>query len=405
MYREIETFAREYPQYEHYSNVDDWWRQKTGMEPYLCKGITVGIPVYNEYGSLRSLINDSILAARMPGQVPCTVILVTNGTTDGGDKLAENIFVGLAKDAASYTGDDWQNYVRRNYFSWPPQEYQARYEQEWYKREDGVLDREELLETSYSLPGSLTIIHINTKYSSKNNALNIIRQRSPTDEIISIDADANYHPYAFVELYGGLVQQSENQTIPVVTGLGYHYYDHHTLLGYIRRYRPVVPSVVHFGLWGGLFAYDRQRIPPFPVDLMYEDVWLREWCKKYFGGAFLIPHAIGVQRGVGTFDDEIGKVARSVMHRLQLQQLHPDDVTGQIAVDIANLYKDDSFTAMTKQLPGKSPVQIFFEIAKFERHALAGRLVRKRLERLQKDNISLSQLRTFDRFSSTKPDR
>lgn len=392
----IHQFDRLFPDYlpgDRFQSVDVWWQKTTGELPQESPGLTIGVSIRNEAGSLSDLFFQNILAARIPAKVPCTVIAVTNGSTDDSPKLFEKIIWQVAEVYGSSA-----NINREKELCWPPEELGEQYKkQDWYAT-NSESEVERLPVTILELPkDNLTIKHVNTSRASKNNALNIIRYLSRSRIIISVDADSTYHPYAFGELYGALARQGPNPKKPVAAGLAFPVYSKKTPWSYFIsiRHRPRQPKDVDNNFWGGLFAFNKEEIPPFPVDLMYEDFWLRQYCWRNYGGWMGVPTALGFFPAPSTLSDEMKTITRSLIHHVQVYQLHREDLPLDY---IPELQQRFSLTEYLAHMGNDSLLERIFHIGGYLKHKIARRQAESKAEKI----TDWSALRTFEPIRSTK---
>ncbi|HNT30215.1 MAG TPA: glycosyltransferase family A protein, partial [bacterium] len=336
-----------------------------------CLGLTIGIPVYNEIGDLPNVLS-SLLAQRIPDGIPITIIIVTNATTDGSDQYVDQWMDWMADMQRSSKAS------KPTEITWPPDELQNQYrEQGWHERSADTTPSVKY--RSYSSPNGLTIIHADTRCPGKNNALNIIRHLSPTDRIISIDGDIRLHHEAIVRLYGALSNQQTDTPFPVAAGRRIAYYDH---LPFDQR---ITKRLLHKKnnsamppyIWGGLFVYDRSRIDAFPVDIMYEDLWLTEHVKRDSAErSYHKPRraeaslAIGMQRHPHRHADRVKRFMRFMLHEKQLYTLHPEDISSDmipvldlpLPVYIYSLFHKDLTPDQLKEFEKLSPFDQLSEI-------------------------------------------
>lgn len=345
--------------------------------------ITVGIPIKNEARGL-PIIFKQLLEQKLPRPIKFTVIAVTNCSTDNSPQVIHKI----AAELFSKNGGT----VEQKMIEWPFEETAPKQNKTF------------LTVTYFKLKDNLQIIHADTNVAGKNNALNLIRHLSPDDLVCNIDADIMLHSCALAELYGAL-----KKDVAVACGTLVPYYDHKTLWSVTRNFflkRNAFPPEQQPFIWGGLFAYDRKKIPPFPLDLMYEDRWLTEYCGRPENKcrAIRAPHAIALQRRPGTVRDEQKETIRFMLHEVQLKELHgrelPEDFTPRLNMGkkdlLKNYYAHEKFTRPFLLGPLYN-----FLMSRFELHNR--RLARRQMGALlQANHNDWSKIRTFAQIDSSK---
>ena len=132
-------------------DISDWWQQTTGFDATRTPRFVVGLPVYNEASTLPELWSDSIQRWFVPESLPfpVTVVIVSNGSTDGTPAVVRGIQTEYAESQLGGSGTS---------------------EATW-RREGKFLT----VKSTADLPGQIQIVHLHTSVLGKNNALNIIR--------------------------------------------------------------------------------------------------------------------------------------------------------------------------------------------------------------------------------------
>ncbi|MBI5127723.1 glycosyltransferase [Candidatus Roizmanbacteria bacterium] len=388
---EMQAFNQKFPEYA-LVKVNDWWSDITGKEPRECPGITIGIPVFNEAKGIRRVILEEILEQRLPGEVPITIICATDGSTDGSPEKVQSIINEFAEKRAKKEGGKKrkEDFIKREQFVWPQEELVGQYRKQHWPEEDFGKTIEK---TTVQAEDGVRLVHIfNSQNQGKNNAMNMIRAHTDTPEIIYVDGDVRLHPYAIGELYGTLVKQNSQ----IVAGNYIPYWDQKTLWANFMRHSGIklnlndtLPKVPF--LLGSLFIMETssKSIPYFPVDIMYEDKWLRLFCAKYIENFKQSEAALVFQRRPSTLIEQIQEVLRVRFHDSQLYALHKDD----LPVDFIPRAIEKSIVERLQEADGK--LVLLAEI-------LIILLTKKMVADFEKSGRPWHELKSFKRIASTK---